>query len=180
MARNQTATEHFGNMRKSSDFRTNIPSKGPILFIDMDGVVCDFDGRIGAMISAGIPEATAIASKGLFASLEPISGALESIHDLEDKYEIYFLSTAPWSNVYAWTEKREWIGKHFDKRFKRKLILSSNKGLLRGDYLIDDRTANGVGDFQGEHIHFGTSKFPGWKAVRDYLMKKHAEKTSII
>ena len=61
----------------------------------MDGVVCDFDSRIEAMITAGIPEAAAIASKGLFASLDPIPGALESIHDLEDKYEIYFLSTAP-------------------------------------------------------------------------------------
>lgn len=174
------ATEHFGKMRKPSDFRSNISVKGPILFIDMDGVVCDFDGRIEAMIKSGISESTAIASKGLFAGLDPMPGAIEAIHDLEEKYEIYFLTTAPWSNVYAWTEKREWIGNHFDKRFKRKLIISSNKGLLRGEYIIDDRTANGVGDFQGEHIHFGTSKFPDWKTVSDYLIKKHAEETSAI
>ncbi|MGR8940621.1 MAG: hypothetical protein ACU83P_03425 [Gammaproteobacteria bacterium] len=26
--------------------------------------------------------------------------------------------------------------------------------------------------FQGEHLHFGTSKFPGWAAVLDYLMAR--------
>jgi hypothetical protein len=88
-------------MRKPSDFRSNISVKGPILFIDMDGVVCDFDGRIEAMIKSGIPESTAIASKGLFAGLDPMPGAIETIHDLEEKYEIYFLTTAPWSNVLA-------------------------------------------------------------------------------
>ena len=36
--------------------------------------------------------------------------------------------------------------------------------------MIDDRIANGVADFEGEHIHFGTEKFPSWKQVLDYLL----------
>jgi hypothetical protein len=39
-----------------------------------------------------------------------------------------------------------------------------------GDFLIDDRIANGVADFTGEHIHFGTERFPTWKEVLDYLL----------
>jgi len=38
-----------------------------------------------------------------------------------------------------------------------------------GDYLIDDRTVNGAGEFKGELIQFGTEKFPNWEVVLDYL-----------
>ena len=38
-----------------------------------------------------------------------------------------------------------------------------------GDYLIDDRLRNGAEKFNGEHIHFGTEKFPDWNSVLKYL-----------
>jgi hypothetical protein len=38
-----------------------------------------------------------------------------------------------------------------------------------GDYLVDDRTKNGAGDFTGELIQFGTDKFPDWHSVVNYL-----------
>ena len=38
-----------------------------------------------------------------------------------------------------------------------------------GDYLIDDRTKNGAGEFSGELIQFGTNKFPDWNTVLKYL-----------
>ena len=85
------------------------------------------------------------------------------------KFEVYFLSTAPWSNVHSWSEKRIWVEKHFGEHAFKKLILSHNKGLLRGDFLIDDRTLNGVSEFKGEHIHFGTPEYPNWDAVLKYL-----------
>lgn len=44
------------------------------------------------------------------------------------------------------------------------------KNLNIGDFLIDDRTKNGADRFTGEHIHFGTSKFPDWDTVVRYLM----------
>jgi hypothetical protein len=39
------------------------------------------------------------------------------------------------------------------------IILSHNKHLNIGDYLIDDHTKNGVHRFTGEHLHFGTIYF---------------------
>jgi len=53
---------------------------------------------------------------------------------------------------------------------RKRLILSSHKNLNRGDYLIDDRTANGADKFSGELISFGTEKFPDWDAVLKYLL----------
>jgi 5'(3')-deoxyribonucleotidase len=50
------------------------------------------------------------------------------------------------------------------------LILSHHKNLNHGDYLIDDRTKNGAGEFKGELIQFGADKFPDWKSVCSYLL----------
>jgi hypothetical protein len=44
------------------------------------------------------------------------------------------------------------------------------KGLLIGDYLIDDRTANGAGEFTGKHIHFATDEYPNWDIVLKELL----------
>ena len=51
-----------------------------------------------------------------------------------------------------------------------RLIISPNKSLLKGDYLIDDNyTGRFQNEFEGEFIHFGTSEYPDWKSVRKYL-----------
>ena len=52
---------------------------------------------------------------------------------------------------------------------KKRVNVSHNKNLMIGDYLIDDRTANGAGEFKGELIQFGTEKYPNWKEVLKYL-----------
>ena len=38
-----------------------------------------------------------------------------------------------------------------------------------GDYLIDDRTKNGAGEFNGELVLFGSENYPNWKSVEEYL-----------
>ena len=52
----------------------------------------------------------------------------------------------------------------------KRLILTHHKNLNMGDYLIDDREANGSDKFTGEHIHFRTNRFPNWKSVLEYLL----------
>ena len=56
-------------------------------------------------------------------------------------------------------------------------LLSHHKQLNRGHYLIDDRTKNGAGEFEGEHIHFGTASFPDWPTVLTYLRAKESFRT---
>jgi len=46
------------------------------------------------------------------------------------------------------------------------------KNLNKGDFLIDDRTKNGAGEFDGELILFGSEKYPDWEKVCDYLVEK--------
>tara|TARA_A200000113_G_C8835563_1_gene345135 strand:- start:1251 stop:1487 length:237 start_codon:yes stop_codon:yes gene_type:complete len=52
--------------------------------------------------------------------------------------------------------------------------LRDNKNLNAGDFLIDDRTANGAGEFNGEHIHFLSEQFKNWNDVLNYLIPKHS------
>ena len=83
----------------------------------------------------------------IFALMDPIDGAIEALKELNNHFDLYILSTAPWDNPNAWKQKREWIEKYFGKGkeniFYKKVILSHYKNLNRGEILIDDRPNNG-------------------------------------
>jgi 5'(3')-deoxyribonucleotidase len=149
--------------------RGSIKITKPIVLIDMDGVICDFDKRAKELEAQGIKGSSLFKHPDAYKDLEPIEGAIDAWAALQDKYETYILSTPPWSNPEGWSEKRIWVQKYLGDSAKKKLILCHNKGLVKGDYLIDDRIANGVADFEGEHLHFATEKFPGWESILEYL-----------
>ena len=107
---------------------------------------------------------------GVFSLMKPLEGALDAFETLSKVYDSYILSTPPWDNTSAWSDKHQWVKKHLGVSARKRLILSQHKHLNLGDYLIDDRTVNGAAEFQGEHIHFGTEKFPDWKSVLEYLL----------
>lgn len=145
------------------------------IFIDLDGVIADFErGREDHPLSKtspyiGRPDRL----PGIYENLIPIKGAINAVNKLieSDKYDLYFLSTAPWDNPQAWTHKRLWIAKHFqEKKIRKRLILCHQKHFLMGDYLIDDRKHNGASEFQGSWIHFGSPNYPDWKSVIDHLL----------
>lgn len=102
--------------------------------------------------------------------MDPMPGAIAAYKELSAKYETYILSTAPWKNPGAWKHKVQWVHEHLPEEAHKRLILSHNKNLNRGHYLIDDRPNNGAKDFEGEWIHFGSDKFLNWKAVLRYLL----------
>ena len=107
---------------------------------------------------------------GIFSLMVPIKNAIESVEKLSKTFDIYLLSTAPWDNPSAWSDKVIWVKKYLSEVAYKRLILSHHKNLNKGDYLIDDRTANGAGEFEGEHIQFGSDKFPDWESVLEYLL----------
>lgn len=152
---------------------TNLQSRKPILYFDMDGVLADFNKALQERVT---PELAMQYGEdldqipGIFNDLDPVPGAIYAFNELSDKYDCYILSTAPWGNPEAWMEKRLWVEKHLGEGAYKRLILSHNKHLNRGDYLIDDRLANGAGQFEGEHILFGSDEYPNWAAVLEYLL----------
>ena len=156
--------------REHKDLRASILITKPVVYIDMDDVLVNFTKKHVELLHRGFSKSDAFDHPEAYVDLEPLEGAIEAYNKLCEKYEVYILSTASWDNIDSWKEKRIWVEQHLGTVAHKKLILSHNKGLLIGDYLIDDRIANGVSDFKGEHIHFGNKDFPNWKAVINYLM----------
>ena len=108
------------------------------------------------------------------ACLAGICSLRTSFKVLTEHFETYVLSTAPWDNPSAWSDKLLWIKNNLGEHAFKRLILTHHKNLNIGDYLIDDRKARGADLFGGEHIHFGAEKFLDWPSVLNYLFKKEA------
>ena len=143
-----------------------------ILYIDMDNVLVDFQSGISKLSQEVINEYESNLDEvpKIFSLMEPLEGALDSFKILSQRYDTYILSTAPWENSSAWSDKVKWVKKYLGENAYKRLILTHHKNLNHGDYLIDDRTKNGAGEFRGELIQFGTDKFPDWKSVCSYLL----------
>lgn len=144
-----------------------------ILYVDMDNVLVDFQSGIARLTDAVIHDYAGRLDEvpGIFALMSPMPGALAAFNELAALFDTYILSTAPWENPSAWTDKLLWVKQHLGTTAYKRLILTHHKHLNDGHFLIDDRTKNGVDRFAGEHIHFGTERFPDWNAVLDYLRK---------
>ena len=138
----------------------------------MDGVLVDFQSGIDQLSDADKEKFKDDLDDvpGIFSKMGPVDGAIESFEKLSKHFDVYILSTAPWKNSSAWSDKLKWVKKYLGEYAHKRLILSHNKNLNKGDYLIDDRTAHGVDRFAGEHIHFPSEQFKTWDEVVEYLL----------
>lgn len=142
-----------------------------ILYVDMDNVLVDFPAAIKKLDKDILVKYKGRLDEvpGIFSLMPPMESAIESYTQLSDWFDTYILSTSPWENPSAWSDKLHWVKQYLADPAYKRLILSHNKHLNYGDYLIDDRLKNGADRFQGELIHFKTALFPDWPAVMDYL-----------
>ena len=150
----------------------------------MDGVLVDFERSVQEHFEK-YPYQKPIYKNhvdlihNVFLNAKPIEGAIEAVKKLEEsgKYELFIATAAPWGNTESSSHKRIWIEQYFGKMFKRKMFVTHRKDLLMGDYLIDDRTKNGAGDFKGNLLQFGTNwennrvnQFPTWESILEHLL----------
>ena len=144
----------------------------PIVFVDMDGVLCNFYKAAKQALTDNPKQKYPQSQWGFFLKLEEIPGAIEGFRKLEEKYDLWILTRPSFRNVNCYTEKAQWIWDHLGFDIVEKTIMAPNKSFLKGDYLIDDMGNAGQEEFEGEWIHFKTEKFPNWETVVDYLMSK--------
>ncbi|SMO51600.1 5' nucleotidase, NT5C type [Fodinibius sediminis] len=143
-----------------------------IIYVDMDNVLVDFPWGIDQLSDDTRREYQGKFDEipNFFRDLPPVDGAIDGFHRLSGRYDTYILSTSPWNNPSAWTDKLLWVKDHLPEVGHKRLILSHHKNLNQGDYLIDDRKANGAGQFPGKHLQFGSAEFPDWEAILRYLL----------
>ena len=144
------------------------------LFFDMDGVLVDFQSGIDKLSDEVKKEYEGRLDEvpGIFSLMDPMPGAIEAVHTLSEYYDMYILSTAPWKNTTAYSDKLAWLTKHFGDLFKKRVIITHCKNLCDGDYLVDDRAKNGASEFPGEWVQFGSKRYPDWEEVTRYLISE--------
>ena len=148
-----------------------------IVYVDMDNVIVDFKH---ALRELDLPEDKKDADniEGIFARMVPMPGAVDGFNELVRMgHDVYILSTAPWNNPSAWSDKLIWVKKYLGENAYKKLILSHHKNLNAGDYLIDDRLHNGAIGWErkGRLLRFGYDddgipfQYPNWDAVLEFF-----------
>ena len=70
-------------------------NKRKIIYIDMDNTLADY---VGYAKECGLDLKEAKHVKDFFINLKPMPGAIEAYNALNKDFDVYILTTAPWSN----------------------------------------------------------------------------------
>lgn len=139
-----------------------------IIYIDMDDVLCEYTSAHHEALNNNPGILYPQSQYGFFLNLKPVNNAIETvflIHDSEE-YTPYILTAPSTRNPFSYTEKRVWVEKYFGTDFVERLIICSNKSLLKGDVLIDDNIeGKGQERFEGQILQFGSEQYPDWVAI---------------
>lgn len=129
------------------------------LLIDMDGVLCDFEGRVAKLFgktpvwngSQNICEALGISKSNLWSTIKSDKYFWENLEPLPWKDELINLAISYADDVYICTSpgisdpvtlagKANWINNNLPKRFRQDFVMTHHKHLLASEdvYLIDD------------------------------------------
>lgn len=145
-----------------------------VLYIDMDEVLADFMAH--PLVEDHTRHPTAMYEPGFFLNLEPVPGALVAVRKLHHSglYDIHVLTQPLAESPVSYMEKAQWIWKWFPE-LGLKLNMTQDKGLFRGDYLIDDNAEKWKERFEstgGKFIHFRNWEDPKkmWDEIIEELI----------
>ena len=152
------------------------------ILVDMDGVIADWGAHYGYHLDRhghaayGMPRhqdqlsynlsenltktermilTDIMEYPGFYEDLAPIEGGIEALHLMASKGFEVFIVTKPWvRNPTCASDKLNWVREHLGESWGGQVILTSDKTLIRGDYLIDDKPTI-----------TGAESLPGWTHV---------------
>jgi hypothetical protein len=143
------------------------------VYVDMDGVIVDFDAHKTRL---GLDGDVVKAMYGAYLWMEPIPGALEAVRSIIGMgYEVWLATKPPTGVPWAYADKVAWVLRYLPE-LERRIVITHDKSLLIGDYLIDDRPHKANAEhFTGKLIRFGGET--GWPEVLGELRKGKLDAT---
>jgi len=84
-----------------------------IVYVDMDNVLADFPSAFPKLPKSTLDEYRDREDEipGIFSLMKPVPGAVDAFMELAEQFDVYVLSTSPWGNPSAWSEKLLWVKK---------------------------------------------------------------------
>ncbi len=102
--------------------------------------------------------------------MEPVNGALKALVELSHRYEVYILASAVPEIPLSWSIPESWCSKWLGVLSWGRVIVSSRKDMVLGDYLIERYPERyGCEDFMGTVIPLGSDTFKDWESVLSYF-----------
>jgi 5'-nucleotidase len=91
---------------------------------------------------------------GFYRNLPIIGGGKEAINEMRGRGHSVFICTSPMTEYENCVlEKYEWVNEHLGLDWTKRMIITKDKTLVRGDYLIDDNpTPKGILEPTWEHV----------------------------
>ena len=151
--------------KEKTEIRWDYRNNRPRILLDMDDVVNDFLGALikeyneehGTSIKkrdikdwdltkSEVLNATdairLFQEKGFFLSIPPKASSIEAINKMiaSTKYDIYIVTAC--GSVEEYREKQEWLKKYIPQFNLQRLIMCTEKSIIRGDVLVDDKVQN--------------------------------------
>lgn len=153
------------------------------LLVDMDGVIADWGAEYGRQLdkfgeeAAAMPRhheqktfnlnagrskrereiiAEVLNAPDFYANLRPITGAITALRQAAKQgHDIRFV-TSPWvSNPRCASDKLNWIVRYYGARWGQRVVITTDKTLVHGDILIDDKPeVTGATTPSWEHVLF--------------------------
>ena len=146
------------------------------VFVDMDGVLVDFDGYKNHM---GLTGEEVKKLPGAYLHMRPLPGALDAVRSVIGMgFEVWIATKPPTAVPHAYADKAAWILKNLPE-LKRRIIITHDKGLLGGpdDFLCDDRPHKANCErFSGTLLRFVDGYH--WPQALDALRAKRSQMTA--
>ena len=117
-------------------------------------------------------------AKGFIENLPLEEGAIEGLKELSKKHEIIICTSPSTSYKNSVLERYKWVEKNLGFEWTKKIILTKDKTLIKGDILIDDKPEiSGICKPEWEHIifdreynkHIKDKKRINWKNYKEAL-----------
>lgn len=137
----------------------------PTLLLDMDGPLADFDQRFWDLCQQNhwplnidslddprrhrfmteniinpqhrVMARNVVNETSWFAFLPVTEGATEGVPELMEHFDVWVCTKPLEANRWCRDDKALWLARHFPELVDR-LIIAPNKGMIRGDVLLDD------------------------------------------